>query len=97
MPSSNTLSNRVWDVRIKGMSGLEYRWGGATTVNIYQDGAEVDVFMMGTADTYATFDEFHGSVVRREACLAGEHTDGGDGYCEACGEPVARESLGFSS
>ena len=47
--------------------GLTYEWNGSHTVNIWQDGKEVDVFTFGfNANGIApTFNEFVAAVNRR--------------------------------
>lgn len=73
-------------------SGLEYRWNGSLTVNVYRDDVEVDMFTLGAPDR-ATVAEFRASVDRRESCLAGEHAEiRDDGSCDYCGEQVEPEA-----
>jgi hypothetical protein len=46
----------------------EYRWNGAHTVNIYQNGEEVDVFSFGDfAKNNETYENFRDAVERHEA------------------------------
>lgn len=76
---------------IMGDSGLEYRWNGSHTVNIYQDGQEVDVFTSGEDEP--SYADILDSIERREACMAGNHPalpndPMPDGYCHYCGEEL---------
>jgi hypothetical protein len=72
MSDENALGPEVWDMRAKGMSGLEYRWGGSHTVNIYnaEMGVEVDMFMFGNfARNYETPDNFLAAVQSHERAI----------------------------
>lgn len=57
--------DNIAKVQIIGASGRIYEWNQALTVNVWDDGHNMDVFTLSDA----SFNEFRASVERREQSI----------------------------